>query len=119
MSVTTPSARRPSISSVASDAPVPRESNQMPRLNDANPSKKRTNAGSSHMRSIGKKNGLAARIVTGPLPTTWYAIAPIAVDAKRVALIAGPYLSPAATNKGPQERTVPVAAHEATIVHSG
>ena len=40
MSVTTLSMRRPSISSVASDTPVPRESNQMLRLNDDIPSKK-------------------------------------------------------------------------------
>ena len=101
MSVTTLSTRRPSISSVASDAPVPRESNQMLRLNDANPSKKRTNAGSSHMRSIGKNEGFATRTVTGPLPTTWYAIAPTAVDAKRVPLMAAPYPPASTPDKGP------------------
>ena len=73
----------------------------MLRLNDANPSKNRTNAGSSHMRSIGKKWGLTASTVTGPPPMTWYAIAPTAVDAKRVALMAAPYLPASATGKGP------------------
>ena len=39
---------------VESDEPVPRGSNQMWRLNDDSPFRKRTNLGSSHIRSMGK-----------------------------------------------------------------
>ena len=70
MSPTAQAVRPPSTSSVASDDPVPRGSNQIVRLNEERAVTKCANAGSSHMRSIGKSVGLYTRIVAGPSPTT-------------------------------------------------
>jgi hypothetical protein len=71
MSSTMLSIRRPSTGAIGSDEPVPRESNQIWRLNDDSPLRNRTSLGSSHIRSMGKKFGLVASMSGGPVPTTW------------------------------------------------
>jgi hypothetical protein len=70
MSATTLSPSRLSISSSASDAPVPSGSNQILRLNDARPVTNRASDGSSHIKSTGNPGPLSTRIVNGPSPTT-------------------------------------------------
>jgi hypothetical protein len=71
MSSTWLSIKRPSTGAIGSDDPIPRGSNQMWRLNDDSPLRKRTNRGSSHIRSTGKKVGLMTSTSGGPAPTTW------------------------------------------------
>ena len=57
-----------------SDSPVPRLSNQISRLNEANPRRKRARCGSSQARSRWEtKPGMNTRS-GGPSPSTWYAM---------------------------------------------